>query len=156
MSPWEQAGEPACAILANDIPVSAIANSDVTFVRPETPTSALLSLMMERGISGVPVVDEFGRPVGVVSKTDLLRGRGLDAGGDGPVSSGEDQLVGELMTPMTLALPEKASVAQAAALMAFENVHRLPIVSTEGKVVGIVTPMDVLRLVAGLSGYELP
>jgi predicted transcriptional regulator len=40
--------------------------------------------------------------------------------------------------------------------MWFEHVHRLPVVSADNQVVGIVTPMDVLRFVAELDGFRKP
>jgi CBS domain-containing protein len=59
------------------------------------------------------------------------------------------------MTPLALALPEGATVSRAAALMAYEGVHRIPIVSDDGVVVGILAAVDVLRWLATSSGYAL-
>jgi CBS domain-containing protein len=53
--------------------VGEIMRSDVTSVRADLSVRELVRLLAERGIGGVPVLDEVGRPVGVVSATDVLR-----------------------------------------------------------------------------------
>jgi CBS domain-containing protein len=60
------------------------------------------------------------------------------------------------MTPVTFVLPENASIAQAAALMAYEGVHRIPVVSCSGDIVGLVSSLDVLRWLGQASGYLVP
>ena len=57
------------------------------------------------------------------------------------------------MTPVAFTLEETAPLAYAAALMATEGVHRLPVVALDGKVVGILSSMDVLRWMAEASGF---
>jgi len=54
---------------------------------------------------------------------------------------------------MTFALPEDATLSQASALMAYEGIHRLPVTCAEGKVVGIVSTLDILRWLAEQDGY---
>jgi hypothetical protein len=46
---------------------------DVVCVEPKVSVEALTALFVERGFSGAPVVDGHGKPIGVLSKTDLLR-----------------------------------------------------------------------------------
>ncbi len=57
---------------------------------------------------------------------------------------------------LVFSLPEHASLAQAAALMALEGVHRIPVVAADGKVVGIVSSLDLMRWMARRGGYVLP
>src|SRR5262249_50102003 len=64
--------------------------------------------------------------------------------------------VGDIMVPLAFALPESASIAQAAALMAYEGVHRVPVVSTSREVVGLISSLDVLRWLAQRSGFLVP
>lgn len=142
--------------------VSAIMTRDVRCVSPDTTVEALETLLLERGLSGAPVVDGGGRLIGMVSKTDLVR-RTHEAGDTEerhvPVEPGfhverEPPTVREIMTPLCVCLPPYASVARAAALMAFEGVHRLPVVDAN-RVVGIVTPIDVLRWVGRAAAGTL-
>jgi CBS domain-containing protein len=109
-------------------------------VSADQSVDSVVSLFLERGISGAPVVDIKGRAIGVVSKTDVIRGR-------------HQKCVGEVMTPVAFTMKENAPISQAAALMAFEGIHRLPIVSDSGEVIGIVSSIDVLQWIAERDGY---
>ena len=121
-------------------PLSAVMSADIVCVSPDLSVQALVALLVDRGFSGVPVVDSDGKPIGVVSKSDLLEGA---RGG----------LVRDIMMPIAFTLPESASLSHAAALMAYENVHRVPVIALDGGVVGIVSTMDVVRWVAEQDGY---
>ncbi|MCU1276653.1 MAG: hypothetical protein JWM53_199 [bacterium] len=125
-------------------PVSSIMTVDVWCAREDLALATLRAIFVERGVSGVPVVDEHGRCVGVVSAADLAR-----AGGDGG-------RVRDVMTRVTFVLPDNASVSQAAALMALEHVHRLPIVTDDGRVAGIVSSTDILAWLGRQDGYVIP
>jgi CBS domain-containing protein len=157
-------------------PIAEIMTQTVHCVRPETPLDEVLDLLVRHSISGVPVVDTCGRAVGIVSRADLLRARQEDGETSEmrPVTAmprqhdGSDFGLGmyvlepvsvtaeAVMTPVVLALPESANVGQAAALMAYEGVHRLPVVADGGEVVGILSAIDVLRWFGSLSGYFIP
>jgi predicted transcriptional regulator len=127
--------------------VSEIMAREVIAVRPELGVEALETLFSEKGISGAPVVDETGNPLGVVSKTDLLARRGA--------SSTDSAKVRDIMTPTTFFLSENESIAKAAGLMAFEGVHRVPVLGPRGQVVGIISSLDVMRWLARENGYAI-
>lgn len=157
-----------------------IMHRDVLCVRRELAIESLGALFLERGISGAPVVDEQGRPIGVVSKTDLVRlmldgeawpeapgskerpiaqtNRGVkyDLGSGFHLERGPRATVGDIMTPMVISLPADAKVSQAAALMAYEGIHRLVVVDAHGRVVGVISALDVLGGYARRCGYVLP
>jgi CBS domain-containing protein len=123
-------------------PLSAVMSSHITCVNEELPAEELVTLLVGRGFSGVPVVDSTGKPVGVVSKSDLIEDtRGL--------------LVRDLMMPIAFTLPENATLSQAAALMAYENIHRVPVVAADGAVIGIISALDIARWVAEQDGYAV-
>jgi CBS domain-containing protein len=128
-------------------PISEIMSREVICVGPETSLSGLTEVLILKGISGVPVVDADGRPLGVASKTDVLRC---------PATEGETARAKDVMTPVTLAMPAHASVARAAALMSYERVHRVVVVAPSGAIVGLVSTMDVLRWLARNDGYAVP
>ncbi len=134
-------------------PLVALMAHDVLCVRPEVSVEALRSIFLDNGISGVPVVDEEGKPIGVVSKTDVVR---EDRDGDalqeveprGPVTcegrafalehgfhvvEAKPTQVSSIMAAVAYAIHESANVGQAAALMAYEGVHRLPWWMTTGR-----------------------
>jgi CBS domain-containing protein len=147
-------------------PVEAIMSSDVTCVRDDVSVEDLTALLLERGISGVPVVDDSGALIGVVSKTDVVR-EGFESAGVEPLGQAVTRELGagfhsleigqrtvkDIMSGMNFALPEDATLSQACALMAYEGVHRVPVTGVDGSVVGILSSLDILRWVAARDGY---
>jgi CBS domain-containing protein len=148
------------------VPLAGVMTLEVVCVKADMSIEALTSLLVERNISGVPVVDDAGKPVGMISKTDLVRHQHEEGGcGEAPSTPLGEELqtgfhelpsgatVGDYMLPIAFTLGESAPLAHAAALMAWEGVHRIPVCSPEGDVVGIVTTLDVVRWVADMAGY---
>lgn len=157
--------------------VTTIMSKNVVCVRADVSTQELTMLLVECGVSGVPVVDEKGKACGMVSKTDLLRENydraeleqeeaalhsrraGSSALGDTPrllAAYRPKASVAEIMTHSVVSLPESASVQEAAALMALEGIRRIPILDDDDRVVGIVCASDVLSWVAREAGYVVP
>jgi CBS domain-containing protein len=130
--------------LADRTPVTAVMSRNVVALRADVPLDRARALFLERGIGGAPVVDGEGRPLGVLSKTDLLRGLAPGA------------TVADAMSRNVLTVPESAPVSETAALLAFEGIHRAPVLSREGRVVGMVTILDILRWLSRQDGYLLP
>ena len=161
-------GEAAAPLLdiAERVSLDQIMTRDVICVRDDVSAESLAALLIDLGITGAPVVNERGQPVGMVSRSDLVQ---LELAQDGVESLDDVGLergfhadppsrgrVRDFMMPIAFTLPEKASVAHAAALMVYENVHRIPVVNTEGSVVGIIAALDVLRWLAENAGFALP
>jgi CBS-domain-containing membrane protein len=102
-----------------------------------TTFKEIVRLLDEFGITAVPVIDERGRPVGVVSEADLLRRR--RAGG------GATTAIGLMSHPAITAMPHW-SVVRAARIMEQNRFKRLPVVDDEGRAVGVLSRSDLLRL----------
>lgn len=154
-------------------PVSAIMSRDVTCVTADLAIERLAEILLAHGFSGLPVVDAQGAAVGVVSKTDLLRflhdnadpdeheplvvqtGAGIayELGPGFELAALARATVGEIMTNITVSVPADASLGQAAALMASEGVHRVPVTDAEQRVVGLLSSLDVLRWLGRQAGY---
>lgn len=137
--------------LAAGTPVTAVMASPVMTVETNTPVRELLRLFVAAGIGAAPVVNASGAPVGVVSKTDVLRAVYEDPSSANPAVAVEpppardsDLRASDLMTPGPLTLPESASVAEAAAMMAREHVHRLFVAGRGGALTGVVAAMDIV------------
>ena len=164
---------PAGPAAADRTPVRSVMATEVWAVRPDVSLEALTDLFLERGIDGAPVVDEEGHPIGIVSNPDLVRARFVmgdteEAMGPGrQVSRGHFRVevqpgyhaeasprasVADVMTPVAFSIPEDAAVSQAAVLMAARGVHRLPVVSADGRVAGMIGSLDVLRWLAQPGG----
>jgi CBS domain-containing protein len=137
--------------------VRDVMTQDVATVAPDTDLGDLAALLVEKRISGVPVV-EGGRVVGVVSERDILfkerPSEGLSRGvlawlmDEGDLTLKIDaRTVGEAMTSPPLTIAPSRGVADAAVTMLDENVSRLPVVD-HGRLVGIVTRHDLVRAFA--------
>lgn len=156
-----------------ETPVSAIMSRDVLCVTPDLTLEALASLFLQRGVSGAPVVDEAGRPIGMVTKTDLVRrlhertvvspcralhiemedGRTYELGPGVRADWLESATVQEIMMPLVFSMTEDTSIARAAALMTQEGVHRIAIRGAQGDVVGLLSAFDLMRWIAEHGGY---
>lgn len=133
------------------MPVTAIMTRDPRCACQDDEVDALIQLMVRNRLGCMPVVNKVGRPVGMVTKLDLIE-QMLPPNreqNDTPAATAlMPRTARELMMPIAITLGERASVAQAAALMAIEGVHHLPIVDPAGKLVGILSTMDVVRWLA--------
>ncbi len=153
--------------------VRDLMNPDIMTVADEMTTDELARYLVEREISGAPVVDGQGHLIGVVSMTDI--GRNLAEPSDPTSSRGanfyrddaDDAMdltledlgqryveeravtVRDVMTPVIHQVPVTATVAEVARIMVEQHIHRL--VVTQGHdPIGIITSMDVLKMVANL------
>lgn len=153
-SPGE-AFDPLLPPLLEHTGVSELMTRDVYCVGEEMLAEELAELFATRKVSGAPVVDEDGRLLGVVSRTDLLRAPEDEE--HPPVLHPEraGATAAELMNPAPLVVREDVSIPYAAAVMAASRVHRVLVVSSEGTVVGILTALDVVRWVARKAGYAV-
>jgi CBS domain-containing protein len=107
-------------------------------------------LLVNCHVSAMPVVDEAGRMIGIVSEADLLR---CMADGDDPKKESVDiglRKVAEVMTRDVVTAGEDMPVAALAKLMTERRVKRLPILR-DGAVIGIVSRIDLLRALISLN-----
>jgi CBS-domain-containing membrane protein len=139
--------------------VGDVMTTSVLAVRPDTTLKEVANLLVEHRISGLPVVDEAGRVVGVVSEADLLvKEQEPGALARGPLdrifgesqelrqqrAKAEARTAGEAMTAPAITVDASRTVHQAASLMIERRVNRLPVVE-DGRLVGIVTRADLVR-----------
>ena len=128
-------------------------------VGPETPIREVARILVEHRISGLPVVDESGAVLGVVSEGDLLVKRqdpdsvhhrplarifGESEGTRLLMAKVEARTAGDAMTTPAITIDASRPVGAAATIMVERKVNRLPV--TEGdRLVGIVTRADVVK-----------
>jgi CBS domain-containing protein len=120
--------------------VRDIMTTEVLTLRASATLEEAVRLMAGARISGAPVKDGE-QIVGVVSKSDLCDPGSFQG-------EGAQRDVGSIMTPVIYAVRPTDPVMSAVRLMALENIHRALVVSEKGELVGIVTPMDILRAMA--------
>ncbi len=143
-------------------PIEALMSSDPVRVDAATTARELALILDENGISGVPVVDAQDRVIGVVSKTDLLHRCVVGPLGTEPASflssladGFQEQpdtealgVVSEFMEGEPVTARPAESVVDVARRMTRQGVHRVVIVDEGHHVLGIVTSMDMVRLIA--------
>ena len=113
-------------------------------------------ILFETGISGLPVIGPAARPVGVVTRSDLLNAGAVSAvtGTDRGRLSVPDRRVGDVMLARPLCVSENEPLSRAVRVMREERVHRVLVVAGE-RLVGILTTWDVMRALAA-SRTEQP
>jgi CBS domain-containing protein len=139
--------------------IKEIMSSDVVTVTTDASLKKVAEILAERRISGLPVVDNDGFVVGVVSEADILfkeRGpasrRGVFAwlldlyGIEGQLKL-EARTAGEAMTSPAIVIEPQRAVAEAAHVMLDRRVNRLPVVDGR-RLVGIVTRSDLVSAFA--------
>jgi len=117
--------------------VHEIMNRELFSLRIQDGTDDALGYIVGLGITAAPVLDEAKKPIGLASFRDLLR-------------SSAPATVAERMTVPAITIGEGASVETAARLLAERGVHRVVVVDTEGKAVGVASALDVIRGLLGL------
>ncbi|KNE79297.1 MULTISPECIES: CBS domain-containing protein [Streptomyces] len=150
--------------------VGTVMTIDVVRAVAATPFQDIVTRLDDHGISGMPVVDDDEKVIGVISVSDLMGGRPSPDGAGGRETgpgartgalrlprlghtarraAGEDgraPTAGELMTSPAVTVRALDSIAHAARTMARHQVERLPVVDEEDRLVGIVTRRDLLQI----------
>jgi CBS domain-containing protein len=148
--------------------VKDVMTRDVISVTPATPVHKAAWLMVEHGVSGLPVVDHEGRLAGIVSEGDLIlrqKPRMRPPWWRLFFSNGEHlaveyrkavgTTVGEVMTGAVLSVSPEMPLASATLIMDREHVRRLPVVA-DGQPVGIVSRGDLIKALAEAPAAGLP
>jgi CBS domain-containing protein len=142
-------------------PVSEVMTANVTCVDSELNMDELAQVFERKHIRAAPVVDDGGVLIGMVSKSDLVRGcthedededeeDAFDEGGHFPPNS-VGVIVDGIMTTDVARLRETASLAEAARMFASKGVHHIPVVTKDEIVVGMLSVMDLARWIASQS-----
>jgi CBS domain-containing protein len=150
--------------------VSDVMTPNVLSVPPDASVVTTAQLMLQKRISGVPVIDDGGTLVGIVSEGDFLRRAETGTGrrrprwleflvGPGRLADEYVRLSGrkvrDVMTHEVHTVPPDAPLEQVVRLMERRNIKRVPVVDN-GKVVGIVTRANLLHAVANFAREIAP
>ncbi|WNM31241.1 CBS domain-containing protein [Streptomyces sp. Li-HN-5-11] len=142
--------------------VGSVMTTDVVRASYGTPFKEVARLLAHHRISGLPVVDEDEKVIGVISETDLLarqaetpdsyepkhrlRVVALTRSGRQRAAKATARTAGRLMTEPPVTVRAEDTIVEAARTMAQRRVERLPVVDDEGRLVGIVTRRDLLQV----------
>jgi CBS domain-containing protein len=137
--------------------VKDLMTTQVVTVGPATPFKELVARLAEHRVSAVPVVDDAGLVLGVVSEADLLLKEELpDPDADLPLfwtkrrraehDKAAAAVARDLMTVAVVSIAPDATVAEAARRMHTTQVKRLPVLAEGGRLVGIISRADLLKV----------
>jgi CBS domain-containing protein len=142
-------------------------------LRADASVREATALLTDKGFSAAPVIDAAGRPVGVLSRSDILVHdrekvdhpkplseyydradltlRNGERLGDGfEVESVDATRVNDIMTPVVFSVAPHASVERVVDEMLAMRVHRLFVVDADGVLVGVISATDILRRLRAL------
>jgi CBS-domain-containing membrane protein len=134
------------------VKVTEIMSSPVITASPSTPVKDAARLLVEHGISAMPVLDAKGALVGIVSEADLIPMQArpdarTQATPQRPSAGRSPRTVSQVMTHEVLTLGAGTEVSQAARSLLEAGVKRMPVVRGR-RVIGIVSRRDLVRVIA--------
>lgn len=137
-----------------ELSVESVMTTRVVTARESTSFKELVAIMAEHDVSGLPVVDDENRPIGVVSEADTLAKQEYQGGTRPRPLWGRKRRLAwrkssgltarDLMTRPAVTIDAKQSVTAAARLLAEKNLRRLCVVNMTGELVGVVSRRDVI------------
>jgi CBS domain-containing protein len=143
--------------LRQGAPVQDIMHREVRTIQPATPLAEAAETLLTSTYHTLPVIDEQRRVVGMLTDGDLLNRAGLLATSvRRELTTGEltrqlaalretGRTVAEVMTPDPVTVNATMTITEAVHLMAERHIKRLPVVDASGRLIGIVSRLDVLR-----------
>jgi CBS domain-containing protein/PII-like signaling protein len=147
-----------------EIQVEEIMTRDVATVTPETTLAQVVEKLLDKPYTALPVVDSAGRVVGIISDTDLLeRGemavslslkKALEPEFARSLIAGlrhSTRVVAQVMTPAPVTIGPKVYLSEAARRMSKRSLKRLPVVTDDNHLVGVLSRVDILKALA--AGY---
>jgi CBS domain-containing protein len=141
----------------DDIQVRDVMTAAVVSVGENTPFKEIVEALAKTRVSAVPVLDDAGRVLGIVSVSDLVtrvataghpdaRVPGTPGGRRATRRKSQADTAGTLMTAPPVTIHPNSSIVNAARAAAKAHVRRLPVIDEQGVLVGIVTRSDLLRV----------
>jgi len=140
-------------------PVSTAMHETVITVAPETPSQDVVGLLIDSGYKSLPVVDDDGQVVGIITDGDLLRLSGIqvrlslqDSLGSAAMRQQFDDIAtqaataADIMSSPVTCISADQPMREAADLAVKQGLKRLPVVDAEDRLVGLVSRLDLLRL----------
>ncbi|KAB1140088.1 CBS domain-containing protein [Streptomyces luteolifulvus] len=142
--------------------IGSVMTPDVVRATYDTPFKEVARLLADHRISGLPVVDDDEKVIGVISETDLmvrqaetpdphehkrhLRLAELTHSARRQTAKAKARTAGQLMTEPAITVHADDTIVEAARTMAKRRVERLPVLDAEDRLVGIVTRRDLLQV----------
>lgn len=149
-------------------PVHDLMSREVHTVRPDASVADAVEMLIGKAYKALPVIDDERHVIGILTDGDVLRRLGLpDAGVQSALTRAElgrelealrhsGQTVQDIMVRSVVTMTEDAPIAQAVRVMTQRGIKRLPVVDRDGRLIGVVSRVDVLRALAQPAVGEAP
>jgi CBS domain-containing membrane protein len=142
--------------LAASVAVADTMTPKVVAVGKDDDISTAIRLLSENRISGLPVVDDDGLVIGVVSEADILGAAGMESGftfkdiirkllGEPLAGHKKGAKVGDIMSEPAITISGGADIGEAAKILSERRIKRLPVVDNDGRLVGIISRADIVK-----------
>jgi CBS domain-containing protein len=145
-------------LIPRHLRVRDIMTATVTNVSGTTPVSDVVQILLSADFNGVPVVDDLGKPIGIITQGDLIARGGM------PIRLGLLELLGRenldtvfaamtgktaagIMTRPIVTIGEDQPLTAAVDVMVAKDLKRLPVVNAEGGLSGMLARLDVFRTI---------
>ncbi len=127
--------------------VRELMQTKVQTVHPDDAVNDAVVTLTDAHVSALPVVDETGHMIGVISSTDILTSEAEARDAVEREALFEQMMVRDIMTPRPFTVSSDADVREAAQQMLYAEVHRL-FVTSGHQLVGVISTTDIVRAVA--------
>jgi CBS domain-containing protein len=121
-----------------------VMTSEVVCVGPDTPFKECVDMIRVHRVGALPVVDRSGRLLGILSESDLLRKEERSTGPDQRRATARTAT--GAMTRAVITSTQESSLTEAARLMHASSIRHLPITDGVGRLVGIISRADLLKV----------
>jgi len=151
--------------LTHTIRAKDIMTQKVISVKKDTPLKDVADMLNRNDISGVPVVDEGQRVVGIISENDFIFNMGDQKTRSfmGVVAhclkdtgcialSIRKQTAKDIMTSPAVTVEEEAPLSEIASLLSDKNIRRVPVITPDGTLKGIISRVDLIQSFCSLDG----
>ena len=122
--------------------VKNLISRDLIYVPPNITIKEAAKVLSDKGIRGVPVIDEEGNVLGLITSADILKAI---------VNNDTDAPITKYMRKEVIKINYKDDILSAIKLMLEKNIGRLLVINDEGKPIGLITRTDILRKISSLE-----
>jgi CBS domain-containing membrane protein len=141
---------------SREIPIAQLMTSSVTTISQDADIREAVNLLSQKGVSGLPVVDQENHVIGIITEADVLCMTGAERRhgimdlvkqllGEPCLKQPKEGKVGDFMTAPVALIKDDADARAAARIMVDKRIKRLPVVDAQNRLVGIITRADIVR-----------
>ena len=155
---YELALHHAQARLDSRVPVKDVMTTNAVFVKKDADLHEAARILSENRISGMPVIDDNNRVIGVISEADILTLAGMKKGhtfkdilrnilGEPVPARKTGSRVEDVMSFPPITAKADDDIGEVANILDERRIKRLPVVDDEGKLVGVIARADIVRAI---------